>query len=49
MFADMPPDTTGYMIAGYVVFFGVLAIYLISLIVRWINLKRDLRTLEELR
>ena len=48
MFTEMPPDTTGYMIGGYVVFFGVLAIYLISLIVRWVNLKRDLRTLEEL-
>ncbi len=48
MFTEMPPDTTGYMIGGYVVFFGVLAIYLISLIVRWVNLKRDLHTLDEL-
>jgi hypothetical protein len=48
MFADMPPDTTSYMIGGYVVFFSVVAIYLISLIVRWTNLKRDLRTLDEL-
>jgi len=44
----MPPDTTGYLIGGYAVFFSVIAIYLISLIVRWSNLKRDLRTLEEL-
>jgi hypothetical protein len=48
MFADMPPDTTGYLIGGYVVFFSVVAIYLVSLVVRWANLKRDLRTLEEL-
>jgi CcmD family protein len=43
-----PPDTTSYMIAGYVVIFGVLLIYLISLIVRQHNLNQDLETLQEL-
>jgi len=38
-----------YMYAGYTVILLVLAIYLISLFVRWRNLKRDLQTLEELQ
>jgi len=43
-----PPDTSGYMIAGYVVIFGIMLVYLISLIVRSRNLHQDLDTLEEL-
>ena len=35
-----------YMIAGYTVILTVLAIYLISLLVRWRNLKRDFQTLK---
>jgi hypothetical protein len=42
------PDTNGYMIAGYAVFFIVSAIYLISLFVRNRSLQRDLETLEDL-
>jgi hypothetical protein len=45
---DPTPDTSGYMIAGYAVFFIVSAIYLVSLIVRNRNLRRDLDMLEEL-
>lgn len=41
-------DTSGYMIAGYTVFFSVTIVYLLSLITRWKNLQRDLETLEEL-
>ena len=48
MFTEIPPDTTGYMIGGYIVFFSVVAIYIISLLVRWSHLKRELRTIEEL-
>lgn len=44
-----PPDTTGYMIAGYVVIFGVMLIYLVSLIVRRRNLQRDLEVLQDLQ
>jgi hypothetical protein len=36
-----------YMIAGYAAMLSVLAIYLISLFIRWRNLKRDLHTLKE--
>ena len=46
---DAPPDTSGYMIAGYVVFFLVTAIYLISFFVRSRNLKQDLDTLETMK
>jgi len=42
------PETTQYMIAGYAVIFGVLALYLVSLIVRSRNLKRDMEVLQEL-
>ncbi|MFN2120923.1 MAG: hypothetical protein ACK2T0_11060 [Anaerolineales bacterium] len=42
---DAPPDTSGYMIAGYVIFVVVMAIYLISLIARKRNLEQDLSTL----
>jgi len=43
---DAPPDTSAYMIAGYVVFFIVAAIYIVSLLVRWRNLHQDMTTLE---
>ena len=43
-----PADTTGYMIAGYAVIFGVMLIYLISLIVRQRNLLQDLEPLKDL-
>jgi hypothetical protein len=38
-----------YMIGGYSVIFAMLAIYLISLIVRWRRMKRDLQTLEQIK
>ena len=34
------------MIAGYIVFFIIAAIYIVSLLVRWRNLHQDLTTLE---
>jgi CcmD family protein len=43
-----PKETTIYMIAGYAVIFTVLVLYLISLVVRRANLKRDLETLENM-
>ncbi len=49
MFFQFPtPDTSTYMIAGYAIFFLVTIIYLVSLILRWRNLQRDLQTLDEL-
>jgi hypothetical protein len=44
-----PADTTSYMIAGYAVIFGVMLLYLISLLVRQRNLQKDLEVLEEIQ
>ncbi len=44
---DAPPDTSGYMIAGYIVIFGTMLIYMISLYIRNRNLKQDLDVLNE--
>ena len=44
----MTPETTNYLIMGYVVFSVVMLVYLISLAVRQRNLKQDLETLREL-
>ncbi len=41
-------ETTNYMIAGYAVIFGVMLVYLVSLFMRWRNLKQDVQLLQEL-
>lgn len=43
-----PAQTANYMIAGYVVIFGMMALYLASLIIRRRNLKQDLEVLQEM-
>jgi CcmD family protein len=48
LFQDIPAQTTNYMVAGYTVIFGVMFFYVISLIVRRRNLKKDLAVLEDL-
>ncbi len=45
---ETPANTLSYFIAGYAVIFGVLLIYLVSLIVRWGNLRKDEKMLSEL-
>jgi hypothetical protein len=42
------PDTTGYMILGYVVILGVMLLYLGSMLLRNRSLKQDLEMLNEL-
>jgi hypothetical protein len=42
------PDTSAYMIAGYSVIFGIMLIYVASLILRRRNLHQDMQVLEEL-
>lgn len=42
-----PADTNGYYIAGYVVFFVVMTIYLLSLYVRNRNLKQEYELLTD--
>jgi len=44
----MTPDTSNYLIFGYVVFFTVMVIYLFSLYWRGRSLKQDIALLEEL-
>jgi hypothetical protein len=48
LLAQAPAETTAYMIAGYVVIFGMMAFYLVGLIVRRRNLEQDLELLSEL-
>lgn len=45
---DAPANTLTYMIAGYSVIFSIMAIYLVSLIVRWRNLRKDEELLKDL-
>ena len=45
---DVTPNTVSYMLMGYGVIFGVMAIYLVSLLVRFRNLRQDEKTLDEL-
>jgi len=48
-FQDATPNTSSYMIAGYTIFFIVMAIYLISFLVRTRNLKQDMSMLESMK
>jgi hypothetical protein len=48
-FQEGPADTTNFMIAGYAIIFGVMLIYLISLLVRQRNLQKDMEVLEEIQ
>jgi uncharacterized membrane protein YciS (DUF1049 family) len=41
------PDTSNYMIAGFVVSFVTMGIYVLSMYIRNKNLQRDLETLED--
>jgi CcmD family protein len=48
LFLQAPAETTRYLVAGYTVIFGIMFLYIISLIVRTRNLKRQLELLKEL-
>jgi hypothetical protein len=48
MFLETTPDTSGYMIAGFVVAFTVMGVYIASMALRHRNLRRDLEMLESL-
>jgi hypothetical protein len=47
-FQEATPDTSGYMIAGYVITFVVMGIYVASMYLRSRNLKQDAAMLEEM-
>jgi len=46
---DTPAQTVNYMIAGYLVIFGAVFSYVISLVVRWKKLQEEKKYLEEKR
>ena len=49
MFLQTPtPDTSGYMIAGFIVSFVVMGLYIASLYLRSRNLRQDQAMLEEM-
>jgi hypothetical protein len=45
---ELTPDTTGYMVAGYIFAFVTMFIYVASLFIRFRNLNRDLSMLEDM-
>jgi hypothetical protein len=47
-FQEVTPDTSGYMIAGYVIAFVIMGLYVASIYLRGRNLKQDMSTLEDL-
>jgi hypothetical protein len=49
LFQATPPDTSAYMIAGYTVFFLIMAVYILSLFIRTRNLNQDQATLNSLK
>ncbi len=48
MLFQTTPDTSGYMVAGYIIAFIAMGIYIASIYIRNRNLKQDLSTLESL-
>lgn len=49
IFPQAAAETSSYMIAGYVVIFGVMLLYLISLVQRRRSLKEDMHVLQEIQ
>jgi len=49
MYLETTPDTSGYMIAGFIVAFAVMGLYILSMFLRNRNLNRDLTTLESIQ
>jgi len=45
---DHPPDTTNYMILGYVVIFSVMLLYVLSLYFRRRNIELEMELLEDM-
>jgi hypothetical protein len=47
-FQDVTPDTSGYMIAGFVISFLVMGLYVASMYLRARSLRQDQSLLEEM-
>jgi len=48
LFQEATPDTSGYMIAGYVITFVILGLYVASMVLRNRNYRQDMTLLEEM-
>ena len=46
---ETTPDTSGYMIAGFLVTFVTMGIYVASMYIRNRNLNQDIETLESMQ
>ncbi len=49
MLQEVTPDTFGYMLFGYGVILGTMALFVLSLVNRFRNLRKDLELLEEIK
>jgi hypothetical protein len=49
MLQEATPDTLGYMLFGYGVILGTMALFVLSLVSRFRNLRRDLELMEEVQ
>jgi hypothetical protein len=48
MIMEGPANTLSYMLAGYGVIFGVMLVYIASLVIRWRNLRQDADLLDKM-
>jgi hypothetical protein len=42
------PDTAAYLVLGLVVFFGILALFVVTMVIRANNLRKDEALIEQL-
>jgi hypothetical protein len=49
LFQEAPAETLNYMLFGFAVILGSMALHMLSLWVRQRNLRRDLEVLDEIR
>lgn len=42
------PDTTAYLLLALVVFFGIFALFIVSMVIRAGNLRKDVTVIEQL-
>lgn len=42
------PDTTAYLLLALAVFFGILALFIVSMVIRANNLRKDAAMIEQL-
>ncbi|MGH2619350.1 MAG: hypothetical protein ACRDHG_02100 [Anaerolineales bacterium] len=49
MLQEATPDTLGYMLFGYGVILGTMALFVLSLVSRFRNLRRELELLDEVQ